>query len=42
MSINMNELIELEDLNLDLDLNVLGIEAEIAVPDVAAQAQYPR
>lgn len=40
MSINMNELIELEDLNLDLD--ALGIEAEIAVPDVAAQAQYPR
>ena len=40
MSIKINELIELEDLNLDLE--VQGIEAETAVPDVAAQAQYPR
>jgi hypothetical protein len=40
MSTITNELVELEDLNLDLD--VAGIEAETTVPDIAAQAQYPR
>lgn len=38
MSTITNELVELED----LDLDVASIEAETTVPDVEAQAQYPR